>query len=1271
VKKPSKKKGIAILMFLALIIAIFPEVASDTIDGRPSPDYGIYNEMESMQDEKSTRYNSPEILIETEERLDNMTITSGEQRLDLTSRRDIISPTIPIPEMLDIYDAMLRWDKTYNNQITDWLLPPPLGDGGPLNYYIYSKYITNGTIVEQWTNASLRPTLILPETNIDRWWGVDVNNDMVDDVEVFFGPELNWAIGNLINQFTNIWQSRSIKIPLTFRTSVHKLNDAPFSAPEFEFLEVFVAKAMSYTDNNFIFFYGMNFSNVATYFNDSVEITNIELGGIDFIGTLAQAIINQELIFNFADLVGLQGPYIARWDSGGEPLGTLEMKIATARLEFQGNDYEFLNRSWVHVDFKNEAPTAGEMWLDADETLSSFDEIRWIGSNVCDVNIRFFDSQENVTYAEIKISEMPQQITAIMTVDDSSGDNITIIDYDASSAMEFVDVKHYEFFDTEYEDITPFSIASGEVEWIHLFLNITNIPKRMYVKGLFYLEEVDDSMAIVPGLEIVGQLVQSIAVRLISRFTRISKTLSSIPYKIMNIAEEGGFAEFHTYWDQTHDMIDEVEFLFISGDYVQTTGNFFAFYNNTRSSPYPIAQISLSGRITDIVYFNSSFEDNIFAEVKMMNNKEFRAIYTDPINSVDAELIVSNVPGHMIIYETPTTADYNGVGTIIDEMRFVSDFQGSYMDFSLKEVSDQLYIEFSPSRTYIHTDDNDNKIGNIEFVLTTGPILRMPGNYLLLRHDSSGSVLSGRIKDISSIDYRPGIFGMLEVNFAQENAINVSLFDNRTELLSADLILDPIPKHLTVDLSGFLPAGVDDIPLPKLDNTGVMGLVSVIFAIATLGTEIFELVDETTKNALNDIGDILTELSFSYSTETHTTFIARILRGTTFSYSDVDWTHGISSIQTQNGNNIAMAAKLYLTGLPTSTDISTYVKGAFVFINLQIDDFTPKYNWLLLDVKGMQERDVIFYINDLKSPMNLDLHVSLIEYLNMVPAAALGSIRMDSDRSIGNVYARMRQLKPEISVTETFLSTIPKELSTDFNLTGNITVDFKANRGIEYMFARNSKLRNGEFHDVYIILHEIPDEMNIIMKPTTDYDMDGSLLQTLPFFEMNCSQSSMDAFLFADGEGVGQIGTAEIQIVNSPMTLSGKYEDGKFRMKSSGVDYFWVHVIDLPLMDGQKTKSVEIVGKDLKSFDASEGRLFGNYPIISIENAKGGEMQFVLDHEAGDSKIGVAVLDFKSVNGIPSSPSLLINGGSLNMEKGSSHVMIPAPVLSAILSVFV
>jgi hypothetical protein len=1270
-KKRSKKKVTAILILLALLIAIFPEVASDTIDGRPSPDYGIYNEMENMQDEKSTRYNSPEILIETEERLENMTVISGEERLDLTSRRDVVSPIIPVPEMLEIYDDMLRWDKTYNNQIIDWLLPPPLGDGGPLNYYIYSKYQVNGTIIEQWTNASLRPTLIFPETNIDRWWGVDVDDDMVDDVEVFFGPEFDWGLGDFLGQINNLWQSRSIEIPLTFRTSVHKLNDAPFSTPEFEYLEVYIAKAMSYTDNNFIFFYGMNFSNVVTYFNDSIEITKVELGGIQFIGTLAQAIINQELIFNFADLVGLQGPYIARWDSGGEPLGKLEIKIATARLEFQGNDYEFLNRSWVHVDFRNTAPTTGEMWLDADEMLSSFDEIRWIGSNVCDLHIRFFDSQQNVTYADIKIDDLPQQIVAVMTVDDSSGDNITIIDYDASTAMKFVDIHHYEFFDVDFEDITPSSIASGEVEWIHLFLNITNIPKKLYVKGLFYLEEIDDSMAITPGLEIIGQLVQSIATRLISRFTRISKTLSSIPYRIMNIAEEGGFAEFHTYWDQTHDKIDEVEFLFISGDYVQTTGDFFAFYNNTRSSSYPIAQISLSGRISDIVYFNSSFEDDVFAEVKMMNNREFRAIYTDPINSVDAELIVSNVPGHMIIHETPTTADYNGLGTIIDEMRFVSDFQGSYMDFSLKEVSDQIHIQFDPYRTYIYTDDRDNKIGDIEFVLTTGPILRMPGNYLLLRHDSNGSVLSGRIKDISSIDYRPGIFGNLEIYFAQENAINISLFDNRTELLAADLIIDPIPKHIIVDLSGFLPAGYDDIPLPKLGTTGVMGLVSVIFAIATLGNEIFDLVDETTQNALNDIGDILTELSFSYSTETHTTFIARILRGTTFSYSDVDWTHGISSIQTQNGDNIAMAAKLYFTGLPTETDITTFIMGAFVYLNLKIVDFTPKYNWLLLDVKGMQERDVIFYINDLKSPMDLDLSVNLVEFLNMVPAVALGSINMNSDRSIGNVYARMRQLKPEISVTETFLSTLPKEVSTKFNLTGNISLDFKANRGIEYMFARNSKFRNGEFHDLYVILHEIPEEMNLVMKPTTDYDMDGSLLQTLPFFEMNCSQGSMDAFLFADGEGVGQIGTAELQIVNSPMTLSGKFEKGKFRMTSSGVDYFWIHVIDLPLMNGQKTKSVEIVGKDLMSFDVSEGRLFGNYPIITIENAKGGEMQFVLDHEAGDSKIGVALLDFKSVNGFPSSPSLLINGGSLNMEKGSSHVMIPAPVLSALLSVFV
>jgi hypothetical protein len=1259
-----------------MLIAVFPEVQSDSHDVKPSPDYGINNAMEKMQNEKNTRYNSPEIIVETEDRLENMTVTSGEVKMDLESRRDVISPTIPVPKMMDIYDAMIRWDQAHNNEITDWLIPQPIGDGGPLNYFIYSKYITNNTITERWTNASLRPTLLYPEPNLDRWWGVDVDDDLTDDVEVFFGP----AVDELISDWTPLqWLNKARRLiidgepldfGLTFRTDIHKLNDAPFTAPEFEYLELFIAKAMSYSDNNFIFFYGMNFSNVVTYFNDSIHLNSIELARPNILETLTQAITQGFLSIDFADLVGLQGPYEFKWDSGGEPLNTYAMKIATARLEFHGSEYEFLNRSWVHVDFRDTAPEFGEMWVDADETLSSFDEIRWRGSDTSDVFVRFFDSQENVTYAEVKIDDLPERIDTLMSVDDTSGENISIIEYDASSAMKFFDVKHYEFFDTTYEAITPQRIASGEVEWIHLFLNITHIPKKLYVKGLFYLEEIDDSMSISPGMELVGQLVQSIAVRLISRFTRISNTLSSIPYKIMNIAEEGGFAEFHTYYEQTNDLIYNAEFLFTSGDYVDTTGDFFAFYNNTRSSNYPIAQISLSGRISEIIYFNSTFQDDVFAEVKIMNDKEFRAIYADDINSVNAELIVSNVPGHIIIYETPTTADYNGMGTIIDEMRFVSDFQGSYMDFSLHDVADQLHVEFDPARTHIHTNDINKKIGNIEFVLTTGPILRMPGNYLLLRHDSNSSVLSGRIMDISSIDYRPGEGGMLEVYFAQENAFNVSLSDTRAELLSADMIIDPLPKHISVDLSGFLASGYPNIPLPQMSNTGVMGLVSVIFGIATLGTEIFKMVDETTQNALNDIGDILNELSFAYSTETHTTFIARILRGDTFSYDDVDWTHGISSRQIQNGQGVAMAAKIYVSGLPTQTAITTKVEGDLVFLELQIVDFAPKYNWLLLDVRGMQNRDVCLYLNDIKTPIDIDMKVDMIESINTIPQQAIGSIEMNADKSIGNVYAKMREIEPQLSVMEMYLSSVPKELSANFNLSGNISADYKASSGIEYMFARNSKTRDNEFHDVYVILHEIPQEMNIMMKPITDYDMDGSLLQTIPTFEMYSSESSLDAFVFADGKGMGQVGTAELQIVNAPMDLSGKFENGKYRMKSSGVEYFWMHVWDLPVMDGQKTKSVEIVGKDMMSFDVLEGRLFGNYPIITIENAKGGEVQYVFDHEAGGSKIGVALIDFRTVNGIPTSPTLLINGGSMDLEKGSSHVMVPAPVLSALLSLF-
>jgi hypothetical protein len=182
--------------------------------------------------------------------------------------------------------------------------------------------------------------------------------------------------------------------------------------------------------------------------------------------------------------------------------------------------------------------------------------------------------------------------------------------------------------------------------------------------------------------------------------------------------------------------------------------------------------------------------------------------------------------------------------------------------------------------------------------------------------------------------------------------------------------------------------------------------------------------------------------------------------------------------------------------------------------------------------------------------------------------------------------------------------------------------------------------------------------------------MDDSPLQTIPTISLSSSGSTLDAYIFADGRGIGQVGIVEFQVVNVPMTLTGEFSDDKYRIQSTGVDYFWVHVMDLPLMEGHKTKSIEMVGKDILSFDVSYGSLFGNYPLISVDNAKGGEVQVVFDHEIGGGKSGMAFIDFKIINGLPSSPSILINGGSVSLEKDSSHLIVPAPILTMWLTIF-
>jgi hypothetical protein len=853
-----------------------------------------------------------------------------------------------------------------------------------------------------------------------------------------------------------------------------------------------------------------------------------------------------------------------------------------------------------------------------------------------------------------------------MTVKEQSGQNITVIDYKASTVINYIRVYHLEFFNTSYEDMTPEKIASGQIEYVHLFVNISHLPLYLYLEGVFYLEEIDDSISLSPGLDLVAQIVSTIATRVISRFTRISKTLGSIPSKVLNMAEEGSFATLDAYQDE----IDEIEFLFTSGDYVTTNGNYFAFYNNTHGSNYPVAQISLSGRISNIRYINASFEQDASAEIQMMDSEQFRAIYADDINNLNAEVIISNVPGTITISKSEQYLRYNGGNDVINELRFLSDYQDSYMDLKISDMAKNLYLELGEGRTFITTENPGDKIGEIEFLVTTGPIYRMNGNYLMLHNEWNFSVLSGRIKDITSAEYITGVGGKLEITFTEENPITISLYDDRDEFISADLIIDPMPTFISVDLSGLFSAGAGQITPPRLENTGVLGLVSIIFGIAALGNEVLTIADDTMQSAITNVGNVISDLSFSYETDTHITLIGKVQRGEEFTMDDVDWVHGISAVQETKGDDISMAAKLYLTGLPTEGAISTMVQGDLMFLNFHLEDYEPLHDWLHIDVKGLQNRDTLLYLDDITEGMDLDLIMSLNTQLNVIPQRALGAIFMNSDENLGSLYGRMVQTDPEVSISEVYLSSVPRQLSTVFILEGNVSINYTASSGIDNMFIKSTRTRNDEAHDIYAILHEVPEEMEISVVPTIEYDMDGSLLQTLPNLDMTSSGSSLDAFIFADGEGIGQMGTFEIQVVNAPLSLECAFEDDKYSVTSTGVDYLWVHAMDLPVMEGYTTKSLELVGKDVKSFDIRVDTLFGNYPVITIEDSSGGEAQLVIDQRTENSRAGIALIDFSSKDGLPQSPTILINGGSVDLDKGSSHTLVPLPILTLWLTIF-
>jgi len=159
----------AIILGVILILTSIPIVNARTAShSKPTPDYGIYSEMNDVLDEMGENRDSPDIINATEKRLEEELRTTEQFATDPSGLFEIrdVSPQEPDINKPSIYEDMERYESLYGkNSILDFLM-----DRGVSNYYIYTRYQDHFLF----TRDFWRPVLVLP---MDLTNGADIDVD--------------------------------------------------------------------------------------------------------------------------------------------------------------------------------------------------------------------------------------------------------------------------------------------------------------------------------------------------------------------------------------------------------------------------------------------------------------------------------------------------------------------------------------------------------------------------------------------------------------------------------------------------------------------------------------------------------------------------------------------------------------------------------------------------------------------------------------------------------------------------------------------------------------------------------------------------------------------------------------------------------------------------------------------------------------------------------------------------------------------------------------
>jgi len=1307
-----------------LMAIILPPTVGQSMYFPNGSDFGVHEDVADLLAEIEDRRTSVQIVQETEGVLALIDETEYDRKYLVNSSigsEDVTTTGYVQPPSDNMVDTVLTQPLASYDSIWDFLL------NNPLEYYIYYKYANDS---HNWVEGSAITTNIFEPTEID-WTELDVDDDPStgeggNDVQVRFKFEPRQVrIDAITPTVVSLFMYGGLSLQVENLDPNPGVDDA---VP----LDIGVAKSVSFDGKNYLVMLQYRFEDIIPEhyslgllmnFNmsdvaidqlmgiltgdwDELESTLLDSVNGPYVIEWGPATVYTEFIYDNAlgfimepilNLLGIPTPEGGRWPV--EDLPNLNMMAGIGNITRDENGVPVWKEiSWIKADVDpvdvndngpddDFLPGLGNLTLDTRSENASFDEIRWfypdngetdIGRPT-NVIVTYRDARENESlYVKLDIEEMPFRIALSLknTTEEGSDVYTSRVSLDGSSVVKRFNYTEYLYFTDPWD--YPQDPRDGN-EYRIMHLDLWDIPRRLVLKGTFDSGAAPDPE--IAGGNLLTYLFNAVIAYFYKGFWGVGNTLRSISDRMFNMpADEGWFT-----LNMMGDHLGGVEFWYTSSSYVylppEKNGekrDFVAFYR----AEGEYVETPISGRIEGIGNMNLYFSDftaiDLHFDPQLEKTRAFYFIYVDQyatwedqpgfqpgFHSEDATLKIDSLPSNLFINVTDKTLLIDCKDSELGDIAFAGTINGTYMLLEMKEFPNKLEL-------YNHKDLLDlnftGTLGSLELVISDNGLFRLPGSYILLKRDEDTTMISARIESVERFTYntRNGTRFAYELSDSYPFYVSVNDTIRETYIKAA---VDPIPQSidlkLNIELSG------ESISVPSVGNiSSVFDLSNVLIGVAEMGDSVTKMLSNVTQGGLDILRDLGSNDKFDYASTYNLNIVAQIQVGDISQLGPVRWTHGVSARQAEIDGETVMHALIYLNGMPQELDLTSFTEGRTMDFKFRVQDFSSKYDWVLLDIEGLKGRDLFVYLKGMKegTDVDLDMNITVTETPNGIPLMT-GYVDFTTNKDIDAIYLTTTDSRsPQTSFT-LYADSPPRTGNVTFEVDHETHLDFTGPGGLDKLMLDVGKFIDDRWWHTHIVAIDIPSSISIDVWANPEYDMDDpSPLQGLPTVEITSSSSGASAMISFDGRGIGQSGDLEIYATDIGRSIRLWLSGDELNVNGE-IGNLMLRYSNMPIMKEYEMKALEVNAKDIRKLKVSIRMTFGTLPLIEVDATDCGDLRITLDHRIdimGKRDGKVVLIDFASTGSMPAAPTAGMN--EIELEGGREHTVMPDPVTTLLLT---